>query len=307
MRDRAAPWLAAAQRQSEVAEVKSAPRPSPRPPVEARPTELPVTSIVKLIRDPYEIYARLILNLRKLDPLSPEPDVRMRGTITHKIMEAFLKLGVPPDDPAARDRLLHTAEQILASECPWPATRHMWMARLAAVADWFLTTEVTRQTRATPTKFESKGEATLDTLGFTLTAKADRIDLTDTGEAVIYDYKTGAPPTKKQQLIFEKQLLLEAAMIAHGIFDGIATKTVNGAAYIGLGSDPKEVPAPINEKPPDETWEEFHKLIAAWQDRGQGYTAKMALEKTSYEGDYDHLSRLGEWDTSSEPEPGDVG
>src|SRR5690606_40819298 len=47
---------------------------------------------------------------------------------------------------------------------------------------------------------------------FTLTARADRIDVTDEG-LVISDYKTGKPPSAKAVLAHEKpQLSLEAAI-----------------------------------------------------------------------------------------------
>ena len=40
-------------------------------------------------------------------------------------------------------------------------------------------------------------------------------------------------------------------------------------------------------------------LIAAYQHRAQGYTARRAVPETArFAGDYDHLSRFGEWDTT---------
>ncbi len=66
-----------------------------------------------------------------------------------------------------------------------------------------------------------KPALTLADLGFTLTAKADRIDVAADGRAYIYDYKTGLPPSPSEQRYFDKQLLLEAAMAENGDFEGL--------------------------------------------------------------------------------------
>ncbi|MGB3146986.1 MAG: double-strand break repair protein AddB, partial [Paracoccaceae bacterium] len=58
MRARGAAYLDLARSMQHVDAAAPAPRPSPRPPVAARPRELPVTAIRQLIRDPYEIYAK---------------------------------------------------------------------------------------------------------------------------------------------------------------------------------------------------------------------------------------------------------
>ena len=63
----------------------------------------------------------------------------------------------------------------------------------------------------------------------------------------IYDYKTGTPPTKDQQVHFDKQLLLEAAMAERGGFPDLGRGKVAEATFIGMGATPKEVPAPIDE------------------------------------------------------------
>ena len=62
-------------------------RPSPRPPVAARPSQLSVTEIKRLIRDPYAIYAAHILRLRPLDPLQHAPDALLRGIVLHEVIE----------------------------------------------------------------------------------------------------------------------------------------------------------------------------------------------------------------------------
>ncbi|MEO1285873.1 MAG: double-strand break repair protein AddB, partial [Pseudomonadota bacterium] len=57
-------WLQLADWLEQPIDSQAAKRPSPRPPVSARPRQLSVTQIQKLIRDPYAIYARHVLRLR---------------------------------------------------------------------------------------------------------------------------------------------------------------------------------------------------------------------------------------------------
>ncbi|WP_373051219.1 double-strand break repair protein AddB, partial [Thalassovita aquimarina] len=299
-------WLALARKLEEPGTTPAAPRPSPRPPVASRPTRLSVTEIKRLIRDPYAIYARHVLRLRPLDPLMRAPDALLRGIVTHSVLEQFIH--ETRADPAAltAERLNRIAETVLAENVPWPEIRALWAARIARIADWFVATEEQRQARANPGFFEEKGMVKFDDIDFTLSAKADRIDMDAQGRAYIYDYKTGAPPSTKQQRIFDKQLLLEAAMIAKGGFENIGPADVAEAVFIGLGSAPKEVPAPLDEEPVEQVWEKFETLIKRYFEPKQGYTARRALFKDTDISDYDQLSRFGEWDVTTEAEPEDL-
>ena len=307
MRDRGDHWLDQATRLSRP-EDRTAPalRPSPRPPLAARPKKLSVTRIKTLIRDPYAIYAEYVLGLRALDPLTPTADAPMRGVVIHKVMEQFIRCAVAPETPQARTRLLDLAEQVLAAECPWPTVRRLWMARIAGVADWFLQTEVQRRQLGQPVLVESWGELALTGLDFTLTAKADRFDLGPDGRVLIYDYKTGRVPSPKEQTYFDKQLLLEAAMVEQGGFAGIGRLAVSHARYIGLGPDPKEVAAPLDHGSAAAVWAAFHGLIRNWTDPARGYSSRIWMQQTDDPGHYDHLARFGEWDHSDPVTPEDV-
>jgi len=58
MRTRGQHWLDQVTALEEITRVPPAPRPSPRPPMAARPRDLSVTEIKRLIRDPYAVYAK---------------------------------------------------------------------------------------------------------------------------------------------------------------------------------------------------------------------------------------------------------
>ncbi|PJI85887.1 double-strand break repair protein AddB [Yoonia maricola] len=280
--------------------VPAQPRPSPCPPIAARPGKLSVTQIKTLIRDPFAIYARNTLHLSPLDPLVPTADAPLRGTIVHGILERFIRSGHGAND---KDALMQIAAEEFAAHCPWPTIRAQWMARMERSADQFLADEAERQTLATENKIEAFGEIFVAPSGVLLTCKADRIDLTDTGSALIYDYKTGAVPTKNQQLTFDKQLLLEAAMVELGAFESLGPMSVAGATFIGVNAAMKKVPAPLDDNPPNQVWGELEALFANWHDPKRGYTARLALFSKTDQSDYDHLSRYGEWGTSDDPDP----
>ncbi|KNX40666.1 PD-(D/E)XK nuclease superfamily protein [Roseovarius tolerans] len=307
MRARGQAWLDQVTALESPGEVPRAPRPAPAPPVAARPDRLSVTEIKRLIRDPYAIYARHVLRLRPLDPLMKLPDALLRGTVLHEILELFVKQALDHPDQNTREALLAIADTVLAQNVPWGEARALWLARLERVADWFIETEAERRTHATPARFEEGGRTEIPELGFALSATADRLDLDAHGRMYIYDYKTGTPPTAKEQKSFDKQLLLEAAMAERGGFGDIGPVKVMRAAFIGLGSSPKEVAAPLDEEPPDQIWSEFKELISAYSVPHKGYVARRAMHSSEDRGDYDQLARFGEWDVTDPPDESGVG
>jgi ATP-dependent helicase/nuclease subunit B len=281
-------------------------RPSPRPPVKARPEKLSVTQIKTLIRDPYAIYARKVLRLNKLEPIRREPDALLRGQVLHKVLEDFVQATIDALPEDAAQQLLTVAETIFETQAPWPATRRMWLARLGRVAEWFVEHEHERRKRGTPVAFENWGDVEMDEPKFTLFGMADRIDRTLDGRLVIYDYKTGAVPSKGQIEHFDKQLPLEGAIAQRGGFKGLEPADIAGLEYIGLGGGGAITALEIDDGQIDAAWEGLRDLIRAYQRPGTGYTARARMEKRNDVSDYDHLSRLGEWQDSDPAEGEDL-
>ncbi|WP_333816159.1 double-strand break repair protein AddB [Tabrizicola sp.] len=300
MRDRGEGWLRQAQAFDAAPAAAPARRPSPRPPVAARPRKLSVTEIRTLIRDPYAIYARHVLKLKPLDPLRPVADPRLRGTVLHEILEIYLREG-----GGGRERLLAITGEVLAERVAWPLARTIWQARIAKAADAFL--DFSASTGGQPVLIEEKGAVALPGLDFTLTGKPDRIDLLQDGRLYLIDYKTGAPPTKAQQKHFDKQLFLTAAMAEAGGFRGLDPGEVARLSYVGLKARLDIETTDLEPGEVAEVWTEFGRLMASYARPGQGYTARRALESVRDASDYDHLSRFGEWDMTDDPVPEELG
>ncbi len=302
IRARGQEWLDLVRKMETYTPVDAAKRPSPTPPLAARLTKLSVTEVKRLIRDPYAIYAKHILRLRPLDPLMRTPNALLRGIIVHEVLEEFIKTA---DDQTmlSRHRLLQISETVLNKKVPWPTIRELWRARIERVCDHIVAGEKERNSLAKPIAFERSAAGHIDKLGFTLSAKADRVDQMPDGRLLIYDYKTGTPPSKSEQTYFDKQLLLEAALAEQGDFKDLNAATVADAIYIGLGSTPKDQPAPLNETPPSQVWDEFISLITQYNIDGKGFTSRRAMHLDSESGDYDQLARFGEWDATSKVNP----
>ena len=308
MRQRGADLLAMAGRlDTPESRVDPAKRPSPKPPVECRPKQVSITEVQTLIRDPFAIYARRVLRLNALDPLHHTPDAPLRGTIVHLLLERFVKDGAVSDISSGIERLMKVTDQVLADEAAWPAARRLWRARMERVAPWFVETELARQARGQAIALERKGEMTLPVVDTELRGKIDRIDRLHDGQLVVYDYKTGNPPSKIQQEHFDKQLMLAAIMAEAGALEGLDAAEVAEVAYIGMGSSPKFDPVTLEFGQTDIVLKDLQGLLAAFQTRDRGYTSRRAVDLQGFAGDFDHLARYGEWDESDEPAPVEVG
>ncbi|MEK8122899.1 PD-(D/E)XK nuclease family protein [Methylocystis sp. IM4] len=135
---------------------------------------------------------------------------------------------------------------------------------------------------------------------FSLTAKADRIEVDAQGEASVFDYKTGDPPSKPQVLAgWSPQLTLEAAMIEAGAFPEIGARPVAGAAYVGLKNGGKTQQLSWKEISFSDVVAkhsgELVRMLSQYRDPATPYPSRPYVAFVRHEGDYDHLARVKEW------------
>jgi ATP-dependent helicase/nuclease subunit B len=283
------------------------PRPEPRPPVEARPTRLSVSSVEQWRRDPYGLYARRILRLEALDPLEAELGAADRGNALHKALDEFLSLhpsGVLPPDAVREFEGL--GEKHLAELLTAPAERAFWWPRFQRLARWFVAEENAR--RSTGTRLLTSESNAAMTIGpasrpLRIEARADRVDELERGIWEIIDYKTGRVPTKKElEALFAPQLLLEAAMAERGGFEKIdgKAKTVRLSYWQANGLDDGGKVSEIEGS--DELVAEMMVLVEKMADHfarpGTAYPALPWPAHGPYFNDYAHLERITEWSTA---------
>ena len=235
------PWLAWAQARNALAgPVRPVRAPEPRPALALRPRKLSVTTIEKWIANPYAIFAQRILGLEPLPMLGRQPDAALRGQIVHDALGRFATRFPQqlPDDVCAE--LVAFAEAGLAELTGSPRVAAFWAPRFARFAAWFAETEPGRREGVDRILAEVEGAIVLAGAAgpFTLTARADRIDVGKAG-LVITDYKTGGNIKDLASRATQgeaPQLPLEAAIAAAGGFTGLPAGQGRGAAlHLGLG------------------------------------------------------------------------
>ncbi|MEO1222780.1 MAG: double-strand break repair protein AddB [Pseudomonadota bacterium] len=282
-------------------EAQPRPPPAPRPPVAARPRRLSVTSFYAWQVDPYALYAEKILVLRRLDPIDASPGAAERGQILHAILAEFL--AEPwPSDPVGR--LLSIGRRHFADLDDYPGLTAFWWPRFERVAAWVAAQEAGRRPKIQPIALEATGTLTIPGSAgpFTVTARADRIDLDTTdGEASlgIVDYKTGQPPSAKMvESGLYPQLQLEALIAEAGGFGGVAG-TVDALAFWHLsgGRSPGGVRRFAGETVADlkdRARDGLSALIAAF-DRPETPYRSHPRGRVLRPFGYDHLARVKEW------------
>ena len=280
------------------------PRPEPRPPLAARPRELSVSDIERLMRDPYAVYAHRILGLKALAPLDADPGGAERGEIIHAVLDEFVRAWARalPEDPVAELRAIGRRHfRRLAAQ---PQVAAMWWPRFLRVADWFAEVERRRRVEAARVAAEVKGETTLDLPGgpFTLKARADRIEIGRDGRLTIVDYKTGPVPSDKDvQLGLSPQLTIEAMIAERGGFAAVGRASAATLLYMQLkGSEAApgtevERAGDALRRLIDEAAAGIERLIAHFDDPATAYLPVPLPEIAPTHSDYDHLARAQEW------------
>lgn len=286
---------------------KPAGPPRPCPPVALRPSRLSVTEIETWLRDPYAIYAKHILKLRKLDDLDQETDAIDFGDIVHKGLEIFLRQHGTAWPEEADAQLRRAMAIALAESLRRPALTAWWEPRLDRIAAWVAVTERTRRTGRTLTALapELPGLCDITRPGrrFRLTAKADRIERDADGHLTILDYKTGQVPAKKNVVTaLAPQLPLEAAMaLAGGFGDAFRAETA-ALTYWQLsgGFEPGKIVTLTGDKDTDlativrRAIEGLEKLIDQYDQPDRPYLSEPHPSMRPRFSDHAQLARVAE-------------
>jgi ATP-dependent helicase/nuclease subunit B len=288
---------------------RGATRPKPTPPLEVRPRLLPVTGVEQWIRDPYGAYARRILHLRPLDPPDAPIEARARGTAVHAAFEAFALQHTEVGEASAevfRDLLVKALEEAGTPEARM--TRELALAE--NVSRWVVAFERRRRPGAR-LLIEQEGRLTFAAgMGlFTVTAKADRIELR-TDRADIIDFKTGTPPSIKQvEEGLAPQLTLTAAILAAGGFAEAGPMRPGELLYVRVSGTRKPAEELVrageaeSARMAEEALDGLKRRVERFDDLRTPYVSwAMPQFIGRHGGDYDHLARVWEWRAIAEDE-----
>ncbi|MCC7252890.1 double-strand break repair protein AddB [Hyphomicrobium sp.] len=305
------PWLAWARQRDTVTPVPRLAVPEPRPAVAQRPRKLSVSRVETWISNPYAIYASEILRLAPLPPLGEPPGPALRGSIIHDALSEFAKAypTTLPDDIAAE--LVRFAERALAAYAAHPRIAAFWIPRFERFAAWFAATEPARRAGVAEVRAEVDGELQFQAPAgpFRLTARADRIDISNDA-VVISDYKTGTPPPDSKVLAgVAPQLPLEAAIAADAAlgFEKLPKQPVATLRYIrASGGEPpgeaRDVKAPDVAALAEQVLDGLKRHVARFDDEATPYRPLRRARFSYAYDDYAHLARVAEWSSGATAE-----
>lgn len=315
LRERGAHWLGLARRLDAVPDIRPAPIPAPNPPVHLRPRALSVTEIETLFRSPYDIHARHVLGLRPLDPLGEAPGLRERGTLIHEVFAGLVAEGFDPDAEDAIERLMARSRVAFAGLDAMADQRDIWLRRLGEAGARLIAFERARGPAIRARHAEIDGRWVFDKpKDFTLTGRADRVDLRHDETLEILDFKTGSVPTPAEMRRYEApQLLLEAAMAMAGRMAPLPPAPVTALTYVKIGSGPDgfvttdfrlEADTDIAGAA-EEAVRRMSRHVEAFLYQPTPMAAQIRpAENRRYAGPYDHLARRAEWSLAeAEDEP----
>lgn len=270
--------------------------PAPRPPVAVRPRQLSASAVENLMRDPYIIYAKYILKLKPLQGLDQDLTFADYGNMVHAILEAFNRSynTVYPVD--AKEKLIQMADDYFEKHSIPTEQKAFWRSNFLKMADWLTAKEEAYRKNIVRVYNEIEGQYSFEAPAgkFTITAKADRIDVTRSGTINIIDYKTGqARSLKEMKLSYAPQLPIEGLIAKKGGYKEISPASVGALMYWQLGRKETGVFDNVDEILED-TYEKIVELISLFDFESTPYLSQPHPKYAPKYSDYEQLSRVNE-------------
>ena len=270
--------------------------PNPRPEVSRRPRRLSASNVEKLMRDPYTIYAKYILNLKPLKDLDCEKQASDYGSVVHKVLQRFNDRYNQQFPLTAKQELLSLGEEEFANSGISEELMTFWWPKFMKSVDWLVANEAGYRPDISVVHNETKGFVKFSAAAgdFEVEAIADRIDETKSGELNILDYKTGrARSIKEMENSYAPQLPIEGLIAQKGGFAGLNSKKVNSLQYWTFKNQKIATKQEQSETAIDNIEKVLKSLINEFDNPSRPYIVNSA-GKSGY-SDYEHLSRFLEW------------
>ncbi len=271
--------------------------PTPKPPLKLRPRELWAGAVENLMRDPYIVFAKYILKLEPLKNIDEQPGIVDLGIIVHTVLEKFNQRFPEQLPDNAGDILAELGQEELNASGFDRQTLTFWQPQMEKIINWVLKKENSYRQNISRVYCETVGHYSFEAPGgiFTLSARADRIDITKDGKINIIDYKTGRARSKKEvNLGYAPQLPIEGIIAANGGFQNIAAAEVNSLRYWRLGTEEINIDGKIAEILSCNL-KNIKDLIEVFDNQNKAYLTQPNPQYAPTYSDYEHLSRIKEW------------
>ena len=237
------------------------------PPKEARIKKISISDLERLEKEPYAIYAKKILDLKPLNPITQRPNARIFGIILHQIIENYYKSNIYKSVHfnSTRIKLLALALEQIKPFKSFPETYAFWTKKLELITEWIIKNDISRQSITKNIYIEVPGKIIINThMGkFTLIARADRIEVNN-GKITIIDYKSGTIPKPNTiNNLSSPQLPIEILIALNKGFNQIQTQNIKEAIYWhldGLNEGGKE----LNTLKDNTSLEEIANIANEW-------------------------------------------
>jgi ATP-dependent helicase/nuclease subunit B len=255
--------------------------PNPKPKIEFRPNRISITEISKLLENPYEIYAKKILQLKELEKIDFEPGYAEFGSFIHKALEEFVK-------NSEEKNFLKKSREIFSQYFLSDEAKLIWWPKFENIfADFKKENQ-----RFLGLKNYVEIPEELQFGKILIRGKIDRVIVDNDGLAEIIDYKTGQVPSKKDVTLgVNPQLTIAALMLLEKSFN------VERLSYWKLSSSSESEIKKICDNSEEikiltaATKAGLKRLFEYFLDEENGYLA-VDLEARS---EYRNLVRSEEW------------
>ncbi len=279
-------------------------RPEPKPAIMHRPNKITATDFDQWITDPYGFYVKRILKIRKNAPIDETPAAALRGSIIHDVIALFLKKypsGKLPEVAALE--LQNILENQLSQWSKIAFINLFWRQKLTMVLSWFLDEELRRRSDDFQVLSEQDGklEIQIGKRVILLTARADRIEWSNSDECQIIDYKSGAPPSKQMVIAGRAvQLLVEAVIASKGGYKNAKILPSHLQLHYWHLKGRATDPAIINNVTPDDfnseaIYDLIVTLLTQFENSNQPYLSEPNAADRPRFSDVRHLARIKEW------------
>jgi len=262
------------------------------------------SAVENWMRDPYIIYAKYILKLKKLDELEQDLSLKDYGTIIHAVLEKFNNRH-PADFPKnAKAELLELGREYFAENKVAMETRAFWWPTFEKTVDWLVGAERNYRPQVRKVHSEIEGSFSFEAPAgkFTITAKADRVDETTDGKINVIDYKTGyARSVKEVEGGYAPQLPIEGLIAKFGGFQNIPATEVGRLIYWQLGRQETVIENNMNELL-DKSYERIVTLASVFDFEKTAYISQPNPKQAPKYSDYEHLARVREWSVTENEE-----